>query len=176
VRKIRTRARALPGSQEWGVASTGTEQVGIRVQTIGGDLDGQYFTWYGSFTETTEERTLESLRTAGWNGDWERLIELPGLGETEFELQLEDDIGPDGKPRTNPSTGEVYLRATFINRISVAMKNVMSAQDKASFASRMRARYAGAAPRTRTPPRNSGGRAAGPDMSAPPPTDDDINF
>jgi hypothetical protein len=177
MRKIRSKARAIAGSQEWGTANTGTEQVGFRVQLIGGDMDGQSFTWYGYFTDTSEERTLESLRIAGWDGDFGALLDLPGLGSTEFELQLEDQADKDGKLVINPETGEPYLKPTFINRIGVAMKNVMDANEKTAFAARMRARYGGGAPpRTRTPPRNSGGRSGGPDMSAPPPTDDDINF
>lgn len=173
MRKIRSKARAVPGSQEWGTANTGTEQVGFRLQLIGGDLDGQFFTWYGFFTEASEERTLESLRIAGWDGDFANILDLPGLGSTEFEVQLEDQTDKNGAPVINQETGEPYLKPTFINRIGVAMKNVMGAQEKAAFAQRMRARY-GASQSGRTPPRSSG--RSGPDTTSPPPLDDDIAF
>lgn len=176
MRKIRSRARAIPGSQDWGKSTAGNPQVGVRVQTIGGDLDGQYFTWYGPFTPDAEARTLDQLRIAGWNGDWDHLLDLPGLGETEFELQLEDQTDRAGQLVINQDTGEPYLRPTFINRIGVAMKNVMDQQERAAFAAQLRARFGGGAPpRTRTPPR-AAARNSGPDMTAPPPGDDDINF
>lgn len=128
-KKIKVKARATAESHEWGFASTGTEQVGMRVEILDGELAGNHVTWYGYFTDATEERTLDALKVAGWDGS--DIINLPGLGSTEFELVLEEEID---------DRGNTYLRPTFINRIGVAMKSKMDAQQKAAFAARMRAR------------------------------------
>jgi len=177
VRKLRTKARALPGSHEWGFAGTGAQQVGLRLQAIGGDLDGQFFTWYGYFTERSEDRTLEQLQIAGWDGN--DIINLPGIGSTEFDLQLEE--------QEDEESGQTFLKPTFINRIGVAMKNVMNPMEKAAFAARMRAKTGAASPRSPAPgsagarsqhraaPRAASG-GGGWDTSAPPPGDDDIPF
>lgn len=135
VRKLRAKARALAGSQEFGVSSNKNEQVGLRLQIVGGELDGQMVTWYGTFSPAAEERTIEQLQIAGWNG--EDFANLPGLGSTEVEVQLEEYEGQDQE------TGEHFLwhKAAWINRIGVTMKNAMNAGEKASFAQRMQAKY-----------------------------------
>ena len=172
MKKIRTKARAVPDSHEWGYASTGTEQVGLRVVCLGGELDGQEVTWYGYFTEATEQRTLEALKTAGWDGT--NVIDLPGLGTTEFELQLEEET--DDK-------GNTYLRPAFINRIGVAMKNKMDDGQKRAFAARLGALAGGARPAGRPAQRPAGGARAQapangemPFDGAPPPSDADLGF
>jgi hypothetical protein len=168
---IRHKARAVPNSHEWGFSpNTGTEQVGIRITLIGGDLDGQAVTWYGFFTENSEQRTLEQLEIAGW--DKSSVIDLPGLGSTEFELQLEEE--PDEK-------GNVFLRPTFINRMSVMMKNKMDETQKRALAARLGA-LVGARPAARpaqrsAPATNGGTRLPSQYAEEPPPhTDDDIPF
>lgn len=179
--RLRVRARAVPNAFEWGVADTGTEQVGVLVQILEGELQDQQLTWYGYFTDATEDRTLESLRTAGWDGS--DILNLPGLGSTEFQLTLEEEH--------NEQYQTSYWKPAFINRIGVAMKNVMGPQEKAAFAARMRAKLgsAGAGPGTRPAPgsaaarsqprqpaRAAAGGGGGWDTSAPPPGDDDIPF
>lgn len=171
-KKIRTKAKAVADSHEWGYANTGTEQVGMRVVMIGGDFDGQQVTWYGYFTEATEQRTLESLRIAGW--DETDIINLPGLGTTEFELQLEEETDDQGA---------TYLRPTFINKIGVAMRNKMDDGQKQAFAARMRALTKSAVPAGGRPAGRHGARFNGGaqapaqpfDESAPMP-DNDIDF
>ena len=148
--KIRSKARAVPDSHEWGFASTGTEQVGMRVVIADGELAGQEVTWYGYFTDAAEARTLEALKIAGWDGS--NVIDLPGLGSTEFELTLEEETDEKGK---------TYLRPTFINRIGVAMRNKMDDAQKRSFAARMQA---------------LAGATKGASTARKPVVDDDIKF
>jgi hypothetical protein len=124
------KARAVADSHEWGLADTGTEQVGVLLELLEGEHSGQRVTWYGYFTEASEDRTLESLRIAGWNGN--DLLNLPGLGSTEFQLTMTEE--------ENQNTGQVFWKASFINRIGVAMRNVMDERQKAAFAARMRAK------------------------------------
>lgn len=128
-KKHRMKARAVPNSQEWGYASTGTEQVGIRVMILDGQWEGQSVSWYGFLTENAEVRTLEQLEIAGW--DKSSVIDLPGLGSTEFELEIEED--------TDPETGAPYYRPTWINRIGVAMKKKMDDNAKRALVARLAA-------------------------------------
>jgi hypothetical protein len=64
LRKLRAKGRAIAGTQEFGSGERG-EQVGLRVQVIGGEFDGQAIPWYGHFTPAAEERTIEQLQIAG---------------------------------------------------------------------------------------------------------------
>ena len=124
--KIRVTAKAIPGSHDFGVAGTGTEQVGVRVQALDGELAGQEFVWYGFFTEASVEMTLAALKTAGWDG--EDFVNLPGLGSTTFSLTLQEEVGQDGETR---------LRATFINPLGVPMKEKMDDRAKNALAARI---------------------------------------
>ena len=136
--KVRVKARVVAGSEVFGFSSnTNTEQVGVRVEVLEGEHAG-FYAWYGFFTEKAGERAIESLKTMGWNEDWNAFSrgELPGLGDTEFELTLEWETPQDG--------GEGFWRATFINRIGVAMKKKMDQAEAMDFGRRMRALYGGA--------------------------------
>jgi hypothetical protein len=132
MKKVRAKARAVAGSHEFGVAGTGTEQVGMRVLVLDGEYSGSEFVWYGSFTEAGTDIALESLRVAGWDGT--DFVNLPGLGSTEFLLTLQEEDGRDGPSR---------MRAAFINRLGVPMKEKMDDAAKAALARRI-ARITGA--------------------------------
>lgn len=135
MKKVRVKARAIPDSHEWGYSTnTNTEQVGMKVEILDGEFVGQFLTWYGYFTEKSEDRTLEQLEIAGWNKS--SVIDLPGLGSTEFELILEEQEDQD--EHGNPAGA--YWRPTFINRIGVAMRNKMDEMQKRAFAARIGAR------------------------------------
>lgn len=172
MRKTRAKARAIEGSQEWGFANTGTEQVGIRVLVLDGELKDQTFTWYGYFTENSETRTLEQLMIAGWDG--QEPMNLPGLGATEFELQLEEQEEQDEQGNV---TG-AYWRPTFINRVGVAMRNKMDDGQKRAFASRLSAlartiqkpatQQSGQSARTGTAPAGGAGRSGQQQRNAAP--------
>lgn len=177
MRTVKVKAKAVPDSHEWGFANTKTEQVGMRCTIIGGESDGQSVTWYGYFTPKSEERTLEQLRIAGWDGS--DIINLPGLGSTEFELVLEEQEEQD--EHGNPAG--TYWRPTFINRIGVAMRNKMDDAQKRAFAARLGALAGAAAPAGGRPAGRHGARFNGGarapaqpcDEGAPMP-EDDINF
>lgn len=170
-RKLRAKARAIAGSQEFGKSSNDNEQVGLRLQLVGGEFDGQMVTWYGTFSPAAEKRTIEQLQIAGWNG--EDFANLPGLGATEVELQLEEYEGQDQE------TGEhfTWLKAKWINRIGVTMKNAMNASEKESFAARMQQRYGkGGATQQRRPAQNGQRRNAPRDDEWQPPNDEDLGL
>lgn len=116
---------------EWtlGVADTGNEQIAVLFRVVGGELDGNHYTWRGYFTEKAIDRTLDALRYCGWDSD--SLAELDNLGANEVSLQLEDEV--------SQKTGKTYTKVAFVNRPQrLVVNNQMSPQQAAAFAARLR--------------------------------------
>jgi hypothetical protein len=173
LRKLRAKGRAIAGTQEFGSGERG-EQVGLRVQVIGGEFDGQAIPWYGHFTPAAEERTIEQLQIAGWDGT--DFANLPGLGSTEFELQFEEYEGF----REGDGERFLYYKGQWINRLSVGMKNVLTPDQKADFAARMQAKYGKCAPVGQRSQQRANGtqrrQNAPSDDEWRPPTDEDLGL
>lgn len=118
-------------AKEWalGLSSTGKEQIAVMFELTSGEHAGQSITWFGYFTENTVDRTLDSLRHCGWQGD--NLAELDSLDANEVELVLGEEEY-DGKVRT---------KVQWVNRPArLALKEQMSAAQAAAFAQKMRGR------------------------------------
>lgn len=173
MRKMQCKARAIPDSHDLGYSpEKGTPQVGIRVSVLDGELEGQADTWIGYFTEASEARTIEQLQIAGWDGV--NIAEMAGLGTTEFHLQYEEET----------YNNVTRWKPTFINRIGVMMKNSMDDAQRREFAALIRSRMGGSTSRGAANPRDQqrgssrrhDARNSGPDLTSPPPGDDDINF
>lgn len=148
MRTMRCKARARPGEFEFGHAGTGIPQVGVRIDLLDGELQGQIVTWYGYFTEKSQDRTLDQLEIAGWNGaDGNDFVNLTGLGSTEFELQLEEEDDKD--EQGNPAG--TYWKPAFINRMGVAMRDKMDANAKLAFAAELRGAILSRKPRGTQP-------------------------
>jgi hypothetical protein len=105
----RYRAKAI--GHKLGKASTGNEQVLVNFEVTDGEHKGRIVYWYGTFTEASIERTLESLEHAGWDGV--SLSQMSGLGDREVELVMENELGQDGQNR---------LRVRWVNKMGGAMK------------------------------------------------------
>lgn len=166
-------------AREWalGHSKNGNEQVAVLFEITQGEHAGKSVTWFGSFTDATTERTLDSLRHCGWTGD--NFAELNGLDANEVEIVVDED-DYEGKRRT---------KVQWVNRPSrLAMREQMSAQQASAFAAKMRGRAlqhrqkygaqpapTAAAPRTPSKPRDSM-NATPSDWGGPTPTDDDIPF
>lgn len=161
--KVQGRAR------EWalGHADNGTEQIGILFDYIDENGEPSRITYYGYFTESTADRTIESMRFCGWEGD--DFGQLEGLDRNEVELVIEDET----------YQGKTRRKVQWVNRLaSVAIKKPMDSQQIAAFAAKMRGRAVASRqkmgsrqPVQRQPARHSS--SSGPDMSSPPPDDDD---
>lgn len=157
-----------------GTTSTGKEQIAVVFELD--EPAGQRITWYGYFTEATEERTIESLRYMGWKGLDFSVFAYGRLMPTEMmetvELVVEHEHGNDGIPRA---------KVRWVNRSAgPAVKDPMDEQRAAAFATRMRGRLAAfdaksgkkpaaAAPRQAAPPSRS-------HAPSQPVSDDDIPF
>lgn len=164
-------ARAVEGDLD--ITNNGTEQIAVRFVLTDGEHKGSYITWYGFFTEKTTERTLESLRHCGWQGD--DLTNLDGITENDVELVIEDEEGQDGEWRS---------RVRWVNQPGGrALKSRMDEATKAAFAAKMRGTVVAHRQKTQPsadrreqrkapPPANVRSRREEP----PPHGDDDIPF
>src|SRR6478609_8650524 len=94
----------------FGRASTGSEQIVVSFEIANGDQVGQRIAWRGYFTEKTEERTLESLEYAGWDGV--SLGKLSGLGSKPCVIVVEHEEGQDGK---------TYAKVQWVNSLGGGM-------------------------------------------------------
>jgi hypothetical protein len=152
-------ARALTGAL--GYTKDGKECVGVEFLLEG----GQHITWYGYFTEKTEERTIESLRICGWTGT--DLDNLEGIDTNEVQLVIESEEY-DGKMRS---------KVRWVNRTGgLAMSSPLDEGQARSFAARMKGKVlafdqkAGPQPTARPvgklPPKSNGTKRV----------DDDIPF
>jgi len=160
----RYKARAIEGALA--LTNNGNEQVAVLVEVVGGDHAGEQLTWYGHFTEKTVERTFESLRLLGWQGD--DLSELSGIDANEVTIIVEHEEDRDGKPRP---------RVKWINGGGgLAVKQKLEGAAAKAFAQRMRgyalaSRQRSGAPQQQRP---QNGTRRPPDE--PLPFDDDIGF
>lgn len=96
------------------------------------DTDGQekFVSWRGFFTEKTTERTIESLRYLGFEGD--DLSNLTGLDKNEVELVVEDE----------EYEGKIYPRVQWVNKPRGPMvKTVLEGQKLGAFAAQMKAAF-----------------------------------
>ena len=169
-----------------GYTSNDHEQVGVELVFSSDqdeEVDGLHITWYGQFTEKSEDHTLKALRTLGWAGD--NIADLTGIDRNEVELVVvhEEDL-----------QGVLRARVRFINPVGgtgVAMKNKMSEDQARAFAERMRGKVlasakavpqpsaapAGAAKAAAAPAqRQARARKAAPAAAATPTEDDNIPF
>ena len=121
----RFKARAC----SWGLGytSTGKEQVAVELKLTEEVFTGERITWYGYFTEGTQERTFESLRALGWEGD--DLSNLTGLDKNEVSIVVQ---GEEYQGRTS-------LKVKFINPLGgLALKETMTPDQAKAFARRMK--------------------------------------
>ena len=156
-------------AKQWALAesSTGKEQVAVLFEILTPDAAEKHLTWYGFFTEATADRTIESLRYCGWQGD--DLLDLTGLDTNEVELVVEDE----------EYEGKINVRVQWINRVAALSLKVPLTGDKAkAFAAAMKGkiRALDAAGGKRTPSKPASSSAPAGPPEPPPLTDADIPF
>jgi len=119
-----------------GFTSKGNDQIGLDFVLLEGPNQGSHITWYGYFTEDSFERTIESLRLCGWEGNdlsvFSDTQRGKGSGIDRSEIALVVDHEPD-------QHGEIRSRANWVNPLGgVAMKERMDDGASKSFAARMK--------------------------------------
>jgi hypothetical protein len=154
------RARAV----EWALGKTekGKPHVAVRFETFDDQgLPGEHITWYGYFTEKTEERTLESLQHCGWEGD--DITDLSGIERNEVQLVVERD----------EYEGKVRSKVAWVNKPGgggISIKAPLDEAEKAQFAREMKAKVLAMRQGQRRPPASRSASARAPE---PPPITED---
>lgn len=121
------RVRGVDGAL--GMTGTGKEQVGVELEILEGDAKGQRITWRGYFTDGTFDRTIESLRHLGWQGN--DLADLRGINANEAVAVIEHE----------QYEGKLRARVQWINAPGgIALKERLDASQTAAFAARMKGR------------------------------------
>jgi hypothetical protein len=114
---------------DWDLGTTdnGKDYIGVFFKIEEGEFLGETITWYGYFTEKTEQRTIESLRYCGWEGH--DFTKLEGLSRNPVKIVI-DEEEYEGKKR---------LKVQWVNRLgSMAIKNTMDDKKRAAFSARMK--------------------------------------
>lgn len=149
-----------------GMTKSGNEQIAVLVEITHGDYAGDQLTWYGHFTDKTTERTFESLRALGWEGD--DLMDLRGIGSNEVTIVIEHEEGNDGRVRA---------RVKWINSGGggLAMKERLDEGSARAFAARMKGAAIASRSKGGPKPQSNGGTRPQrqPVRDEPSPFDDD---
>lgn len=169
-------------AKEWTMAeaSTGTVMIVVLFDILTEGAEEKSLTWRGYFGEKSTDRTIESLRHMGFEGD--DLTQLEGLDRNEVDLTVEDE------EYTDAESGEVKTSAKvqWVNKPkALSVKKVLEGDSLKSFAAQMKAAFravdASNGKRTSAPPKPaatpSTGQSGGLRRPEPPPlTDKDIPF
>lgn len=124
-------AKAISG--EFGKSQKkGTDFVGVVFEVSHGDAKGTKFGWDGYFTDSTSERTVQSLRLAGCTFPGDDITNLSGLGSKEVEIQVEQtDFGPRvawvNEPRVSAINDENKLDAGGKKALAGKLKGLLLA-------------------------------------------------
>jgi hypothetical protein len=178
------RARAVFG--QLGETSTGKEQVAVEFELL--DLEGQpRITWFGYFTEKTEQRTIEALRRCGWMGL--DLTDLRGLDSNEVSIVVEaEEYNGTWTPRVKwvNAPGGMALKAPLMgakaSAFAARMKAKIAAFDQSqAFKPRPGPPTAAPAPRAQAKPNGRPAKSQGVLSPEPPPiahdpSADDLSF
>lgn len=145
--------RARGKSWGFGVAGTGTEQIGVTFEIVeDGDECGKSITWYGHFnTEENGRRALKAMRACGWDEQGDP-IDPKGLDKNEVELVIEEE----------DYNGTSNSKVKWVNAIGAASMKPLAADQKAKLTGKLR-QWMAPVPGGGT--RRSGGAATRPSQS-----------
>ena len=123
--------RAVPVRAQLGHTQKMDPQVAIEFRFL--DFEGdERIAWYGFFTDATTERTIQSLRHCGWQGDDLADLSSIEMEPQEVELVIEHEEYPKG-------SGKLHARIRWVNRAGRMMiSRPMSSEETRAFADRMR--------------------------------------
>jgi hypothetical protein len=123
----RYKARGCEAKLAYTSAGAGQVAVDLVITEEESEYCGQHRTWYGSFTDKSTDRTLQSLRLLGWDSD--DLSQLTGIDQHDVWVTIAHE----------EYEGEIRDRAAFINASAgLAVKTPMEEGDAKAFAERMK--------------------------------------
>jgi hypothetical protein len=161
------KGRGIAGSEQYGVAGTGTDQIAVDVDV---PSVGRALTVFLYFSDGAAPYAIEKLRAMGWQGN--DLANLVGIDANEVDVSVKYKEY-QGKQRI-----EVDVVAGGGGRVK--LETTMSHAQKAAFAARMKpfvvgANNLGASTQRPAPARAPAQRREGAYDPGPPP-DDDLPF
>jgi len=109
-------------AEHWQIGTSGTGK--HRVEVLFGTSEGE-LTWYGYFTEATMDRTIESLRHCGWEGD--DLEHMEGLDANEVVLVVAEE----------EYEGKWYTKVQWVNRQGITSE-ALGEKELRAFAAEMK--------------------------------------
>jgi len=125
--------QAVAVNHEWCLTSKGTKALCVRFEVVNHEgQTGNFINWWGYFSEKAWERTIESLRHMGFNGD-----DLTSLGELNQKVSL-SVIEDEYEGRIRPKVA--WVNALGNKRILV--NDVMDQKTVGQFAAAMKNRIA----------------------------------
>lgn len=106
-----------------------TPQVVVEFEITSAEWAGERITWVGFLTDKTTERTIESLRYAGWKGtDLADLSDLLSKDTPVIELVIEHE----------EYEGKTRARVQWVNRIGGRMGAALPAEQAKQLSAKMR--------------------------------------
>ena len=170
------RHAAICRNVQFSTTKKGDEQIAIGFEIVGDDIDaGRPITYFGMFTDTTVDFTVDALRNCGWQGD--DLAELPrladeGLLANEVSLVVEHEEWE----------GEWKAKVKWVNRQGggkIKLERALDDNSLSRFAAAMKSKVR-AAGRDGGQRKSAGsnGRSSAPvdNRNVPPPSDEDVPF
>lgn len=159
-------------AQEWvlGESENGKPHIAVSFKVKDTDGEEKFVSWRGFFTEATTERTIESLRYMGFEGD--DLANLVGLDKNEVDLVVEDE----------EYEGKTFPRVQWVNKPrGPQVKTALEGQKLSTFAAQMKAAFrahdaAGGKRVSTKPPSAKPSPPQGGPPEPPPLTDADLPF
>ncbi|HWR21006.1 MAG TPA: hypothetical protein VN444_04000 [Verrucomicrobiae bacterium] len=121
------RAQAVDG--HLGLTSKSNEQIVVKFVIVDGPQKDQTVSWYGFFSDACFDRTIQSLRYCGWQGD--DVSDMAGIDRNDVDIVVEHD----------EYQGKVTPKVRWINQVGGGAG--MSAAQAADFAQSIKPRIAG---------------------------------
>jgi hypothetical protein len=145
-----------------GLSSAGNQQVLVQFEIVEGPAQGRRIAWWGNFTEKTWERTVESLRYCGFQGD-----ELDTLPSQTLDQVVDVEV------EHSEYLGKVSAKVKWVNApySGIKLTKPMGSQELRNFSALMKAKVASVKTQV-TPPSTSAHSAPPADRFAPDVSDD----
>jgi hypothetical protein len=118
---------ARPVTAALGMTKGDKPCVGVEFELV---ETGSHITWYGYFTDKTQERTIESLRFCGWTGtDLDNLSEIGTKEKLTVQLVIEQE----------EYEGKVRAKVQWVNRGGgLQLNKPLAGTEARAFAARMK--------------------------------------